>query len=104
MKFEIKKENIPIDYSKLKDTEYYWYFGNGAKINDEQISEWIEQVIEALLNDDYGAHYSVGSGDTVVHGTKYLYGDDPADGGYLEIHICKGYEEIEIPLDTLIKK
>lgn len=104
MKFEIKRENIPISYDDLKDTDYYWDFGNGVHIEDKQISKWIEEIIEALLDADYGTHYSIGSGDTVIHGTKYLYGDDPAEGGYLEIHICRDYEELSIPLDILIKK
>lgn len=104
MDFEIKQENIPIDYLTLKDTEYYWDFSDGVSIDNEQISMWIKQIIEALLDADYGTHYSIGSGDTVIHGTKYLYGKDPSEGGYLEIHICKKYEELSIPLDTLIKK
>ena len=34
MDFEIKKENIPIDYLTLKDTEYYWDFSGGVSIDN----------------------------------------------------------------------
>lgn len=102
--FEIKRENIGIDYNELKDSEFYYNFSNGVEIDDEQISEWINNAIEHLLNADFGSHYSTGSGNTVVHASKYQYGDNPEDGGYIEINICRGYEEIEIPLETLIKK
>ena len=102
--FEIKRENIRIDYNELKDSEFYYDFSNGVEINDKRISEWINNAIEYLLNADFGSHYSIGSGNTVVHASKYQYGDNPEDGGYIKIDICREYEEIEIPLETLTKK
>lgn len=101
---EIKRENVKIDYNELQDSEFYYNFSNGVEIDDEQISKWINSAIEHLLNADFGSHYSTGSGNTVVHASKYQYGDNPEDGGYIDINICRGYEEIEIPLETLIKK
>lgn len=102
--FEIKRDNIEIDYNELKDSDFYYNFSNGVEIGDKQISKWINDAIEHLLNADFGSHYSVGSGDTVVHAAKYQYGDNPEDGGSITINICRKYEKIEIPLEDLIKK
>ena len=102
--YEIQNDNTPVNYSDLKNSEYFFDFSNGVRIKDNDISEWIKKAVENLKSREAGAHYSIGSGNTVIHATKYLYGDNPKDGEYIEIDVCKGYEQIDIPLDKLIKK
>ena len=102
--FEIKRESVKINYNDLKDSEYYYDFSNGVGINDEQISEWMNDAIKYLLGANFGGHYSVGSGNTVIHAHKYQYGENPEDGGYIQIDVCRKYEQIEIPLENLKEK
>lgn len=102
--YEIQNDNTPINYSDLKSSEYCVNFRDGVKVEDNTISRWVKDAIEYLKDAKAGAHYAVGSGNTVVHATKYYYGDSSEDGEYIEIDVCKGYEQIDIPLDKLIKK
>ena len=102
--YEIQNDNTLINYNDLRNSEYCFDFREGAKVEDNTISRWIKDAIEYLKDAEAGKHYAVGSGNTVVHATKYCYGDNPKDGEYIEIDVCKGYEQIEIPLDKLIKK
>ena len=102
--YEIQNDNTLINYNDLKNSEYYFDFREGVKIEDGTVSRWIGDAIEYLKDKEAGEHYAVGSGNTVVHATKYYYGDTSEDGEYIEIDVCKGYEQIDIPLDKLIKK
>ena len=102
--YEIQNDNTFINYNDLRNSEYCFDFREGVKIEDNTISRWIKDAIEYLKDAEAGEHCVIGSGNTVIHATKYCYGDSPKDGEYIEIDVCKGYEQIEIPLDKLIKK
>ena len=102
--YEIQNDNTLINYNDLRNSEYCYDFREGVKVEDDTISRWIEDAIEYLKDAEAGKHYVVGSGNTVVHATKYCYSDNPKDGEYIEIDVCKGYEQIDIHLDKLIKK
>lgn len=100
--FEIERKNQEVDYTKLKDSDYYYHF-EGNPMSNREITEAINDIIKKLLNEDYGTHYSIETGSTSIIGVKYQYGSDPKDGGYIKINICHDYEELELPLDSIKK-
>lgn len=98
--FEIERKNQEVDYTKLKDSDYYYHY-EGNPMSNKDVTEAINDIIKNLLNAEYGTHYSIKTGSTFVIGIKYQYGNDPKDGGYIEINICHDYEELEFPLDSI---
>jgi len=74
--------------------EDYYHFGNGAKIEDEQIDDWVDEIVDYLMREN--DYYSFrASGDTIAIGFK--------KEGEIEIYVCKNYSTLNFDEEDLIK-
>lgn len=79
---------------KVKEGKYpdaFYQYGDGAKMSDTQIQEWIDRTIDNLKYGDAeeGEYYYIGSGDTMVFG---FLNDDKS----IDIYVAKNYQEATI--------
>ena len=100
MKIKINRESDLIDYNTIGELPEYYYFGNGVKLSNKEISEHINEIIADLLKGKRGEYSSFASGDTFVVGFRYGDTDSPEED-YIEIYICKGYESLMFGVDQL---
>ena len=87
---EICKINAP------KFPKNFYYFGDGKKLPNNEIQEYINRTVENLRKseDDFDYHI-IACGDTIVFGTKFLDNDTPT----ISIYVAKNYYECEIYLN-----
>lgn len=100
MKIRIKREDDFIDYANIGSLPEYYYFGNGAKLSDKEISRYINDIIANLLDSKKGEYSSYSSGDTFIVGFRYGDTDFPEED-YIEIYICKNYETLTFDAKSL---
>lgn len=83
---ELTSENL--DFPK-----HYYDFSDGKNIPNEEINRYVKECINSLRNstDENFYHTCTGSGDTIVHVTRY-----DEDENFV-IDVCKNYYEVEIP-------
>lgn len=77
---------------KVEEGKYpdaFFQYGDGAKMSDTQIQEWIDKTIDNLKNGEEGEYYYIGSGDTMVFG---FLNEDKS----ISIYVTKNYQEADI--------
>lgn len=90
---------------KFDRTKYY-SFGNGVKLNDEEIKRYVDEVIQNLeiyaINNEPLAINKRGSGNVSVIGIAFRKPDGRYD---FEIHVSEGYltkELTDVEMDIYI--
>lgn len=99
MKIKINRNPDIIDYKAIQELPEYYKF-QSKNIENDEITEWINEVIKNLLQGKSGDNYDVSSGNTFVHGTRYEISDNPNDD-YIEIIIAKNYETLDLGVKDL---
>jgi len=88
-----------IEIFKINNTKFpknFYNFINGKNIPDDEIQEYVNSVKENLIKSEDDSDYCyIGSGDTIVFGTKFLDNDTPT----ISIYVAKNYYECEIYLN-----
>ena len=88
-----------IEICKINNTKFpenFYHFRNGKNLTNDEIQEYVNRVKENLIkSEDKFDCYYMGSGDTIVFGTKFLDNDTST----VSIFVAKNYYECEIYLN-----
>ena len=100
-KFKIKQDDLDLDYESLKESPYFYNFANGVDLEENEINKYIYEIILKFKEDKNMEYYYVASGNTILFGILENEGDINTPDWYINIFICKKYEEINLPLKNI---
>ena len=88
-----------IEICKINNTKFpkdFYYFGNGKNLPDNEIQEYIDEIIANLKRskDDFD-YNTMACGNTIIFGIKFLDNDTPT----ITIYVSKNYYEYDIYLN-----
>ena len=86
-------EGINLNKDNLQFPIHYYSFENGKEVQDEEINKWVKKGIKHLEEHTNEDLWHTGTGNTKVFVQKF-----EEDNKY-SITICKGYYEVEIPIE-----
>jgi hypothetical protein len=86
-------DGIDLNKDNLQFPIHYYSFKNGKEVQDEEIDKWVKKGIKYLEEHTNEDLWHTGTGDSKVFVQKF-----DGDNEY-SITVCKGYYEVEIPIE-----